>query len=347
MHSSKPRALIAGMAVALALAAGLLGAGGLFDGLASERASAAGGAGAPPLPPRTPRPTPTPPPAPKPKPVVVPGIAFGASASAPGPKLEVGAPHLAPLREAMAAEIAAFDVEGYYAVAVTDLQTGESVSVNGDRPQLSGCVLNIFVLLSALLDVENAEYSLGSVDDLIAQTLWSSNSWTARQLYIKTGGGNLYAGLRKVQSLMVAMGMTKTVVDHPPGYPAETLGWDPNNWTTADSVNRGLSRIYLGEVLAEPYRTILLDAMTQVEPALQYILGTTPGGLVSHKNGWLWEDGWADNDAGIVRFERGGKEYAYAFTFLAMDTRRWKDDVPLAQALVRMAWDHFQAAYPE
>jgi hypothetical protein len=230
---------------------------------------------------------------------------------------------------------------------VTDLQTGETVSVNGARPQLSGCVLNIFVLLSALLDVENAEYSLASVDDLIATTLWRSDSWSARQLYIETGAGSVYRGMRKVQSLMVAMGMQGTVVDHPPGYPAETLGWDPNNWTTAEAVNLGLARIYRGEVLSEPYRSLLLDQMTQVEPALQYILGTTPGGLVSHKNGWLWEDGWADNDAGIVRFVSNGEEVAYAFTFLAMDTRRWKDDVPLAQTLVAMAWEHFRAKYPE
>ncbi len=40
------------------------------------------------------------------------------------------------------------------AVAVTDLQTGETVSVNGDEPHLTGCTINFFVLLQVVRDLE-------------------------------------------------------------------------------------------------------------------------------------------------------------------------------------------------
>jgi hypothetical protein len=99
---------IAGLCAALAAAAGLLTAGGLAGPWQADGVEAAGGVGAPPKAPRTPRPTPTPPPTSAPKPVVIPRIAFGASGSVRQAPALAG-PHLAPLREAMAAEIAAFE----------------------------------------------------------------------------------------------------------------------------------------------------------------------------------------------------------------------------------------------
>lgn len=299
--------------------------------------------------PRIPRlaPTATPSPTPATYRRVVPGVANEAlpTPTAAAPR---AAPEMSVLRQSLQAAISRFPVPGAYAIAVTDLQTGASVDVKGDSYQLSGCIMNIFVLLSAMLDVQQGAYPLDDVSQAIAETIWRSDTATARALYLKTGSNDLDAGLRKVGRLMnERMGMVGTLIDHPPGYPAQSLGRDPNNWTSANDVNRGLTALWTGAILRDPYRVYLLDAMLEVSPALNYLLAYNSGGRVSHKNGWLFEDGgWVDNDSGIVRFVKNGTEYAYAITFMSQDVEQFKAEVPLGQQLARITWDWFNAAYP-
>ena len=296
--------------------------------------------------PRIPRlaPTATPSPTPATYRRVVPGVSNEAL-----PTSTAGtAADLSGLRQSLSTAINKFPVSGAYAIAVTDLQSGASVDVHGDRYPLSGCIMNLFVLMSTMLDVQQGAYPLDDVSEVIAATIWSSNTATARALYRKTGGNDLGTGLRKVGRLMnERMGMEGTLIDHPPGYPAETLGRDPNNWISANDTNRGLTALWNGSILHDPYRVYLLDAMVQVSPTLNYLLAYNPHGRVGHKNGWLFEDGgWVDNDSGIVRFVKDGREYAYAITFMSQDVEQFKAEVPLGQQLARITWDWFNAAYP-
>ena len=299
--------------------------------------------------PRIPRlaPTATPSPTPATYRRVIPGVSNEAlpTPAAPPPRI---APDMSVLQQSLQAAVTRFPVSGAYAIAVTDLQTGSSVDVKGDSYQLSGCIMNIFVLVAAMLDVQQGAYSLDDVSGTIAATIWSSNTTTARTLYRKTGGNDLGAGVRKVGRLInERMGMQGTLIDHPPGYPAETLGRDPNNWISANDANRGLTALWNGGILSDPYRVYLLDALLQVSPTLNYLLAYNPHGRVSHKNGWLYEDGgWVDNDSGIVRFVKDGTEYAYAITFLSQDVEQFKAEVALGQQLARITWDWFNAAYP-
>ena len=299
--------------------------------------------------PRVPRlaPTATPSPTPATYRRVVPGVSNEQLPTPVAPPPRV-APDMSVLQQSLATAVNKFPVSGAYAIAVTDLQTGTSVDVKGDSYQLSGCIMNVFVLVSAMLDVQQGAYSLDDVSQVIAATLWSSNTVTARALYRKTGGNDLATGLRKVGRLMnERMGMEGTLIDHPPGYPAETLGRDPNNWISANDANRGLAALWNGGILHDPYRVYLLDAMLEVSPTLNYLLAYNPHGRVSHKNGWLFEDGgWVDNDSGIVRFVKDGTEYAYAITFMSQDVDQFKAEVPLGQQLARITWDWFNAAYP-
>ncbi|MEO6397364.1 MAG: serine hydrolase [Tepidiformaceae bacterium] len=303
--------------------------------------------------PRIPRlaPTATPSPTPATYRRVIPGVSNEVLPTPEAPPQQAppkAPPEMATLRTSLQSAINRFPVSGAYAIAVTDLQTGKSVDVKGDSYQLSGCIMNIFVLVSALLDVQQGAYSLDDVSQTIAATIWSSNTVTARTLYRKTGGNNLAAGVRKVGRLInERMGMVNTLIDHPPGYPAETLGRDPNNWISANDTNRGLVALWNGTILHDPYRVYLLDALVEVSPTLNYLLAYNPHGRVSHKNGWLFEDGgWVDNDAGIVRFVKDGKEYAYAITFMSQDVDQFKAEVPLGQQLARITWDWFNANYP-
>jgi hypothetical protein len=283
----------------------------------------------------------------------LPGPPAGEPEPAPGPSepgpSEPAAPDPAflDLQERMAGAIAAYGVPGRYAIAVTDLQAGHTIGVNAGRSHYSGCVMNLFVILSVYRDLEAGLYAPELVDHLVAETLWSSNASTALLLYGITGGGDTVAGVAKVGALLRELGLEEMLIDHPPAFGQYSLGIDPDNWLTAEAMNRALAALYHGTALSEPWRGRLLEAMTKVKPGLNYLTAYGAGGVVSHKNGFFpYERGFVDNDAGIVRFERGGTEYAYAITFLSEDVP-WKyGDIALGQQLSKMAWAYFDAAYP-
>jgi hypothetical protein len=70
-------------------------------------------------------------------------------------------------------------------------------------------------------------------------------------------------------------------------------------------------------------------------------------GVVGHKNGFFWlPEGYIDNDAGIVTFERGGQTYAYALTFLSQAVPTKYGDIPLGQTVSSLVWEHFNRTYP-
>jgi hypothetical protein len=90
----------------------------------------------------------------------------------------------------------------------------------------------------------------------------------------------------------------------------------------------------------------MLQKMTLVKPGLQYIIGSAGYGAIrSHKNGFLWESGWADNDIGIVWFERGGQRYGYAISFYSQYLRGKWDAIPLGQRVASLAYSWFAARY--
>lgn len=245
----------------------------------------------------------------------------------------------------MRAAIDGYWQAGNYAVAVTDLQTGETVHAYGDRLQLGACVMNYFVLLQAMRDVQDGRYPLATVDALIGATTWSSNATTARELFRVAGGGDVVAGVQRVSNLIATLGLQDTHIDHPPGYGGESLGVDANNWITAVDANRALAALWNGGVLDEPQRTTLLDHLSAVKPGLNYLTSSVPT-LVSHKNGFFPGDtGYVDNDAGIVRFTVDGEERAFAITFLSEEVPVKYDDIPLGQQLTWLAYETFLSRY--
>lgn len=250
------------------------------------------------------------------------------------------------LRERLREEIAASGINA--AVAVTDLQTGESIDVGGDGYRLPGCTINFFVLLSVVRDLQAGLYPEYEAGDLIARTVWSSNPVTARELLIKTGGGNIMAGIAKINDLLTRLGMWRSFYDHPPAY------WDYVSLTgsvnslTANDMNRALAHFYNGGVVNLTWRDYLLEKLTGVKPGLQYLIPAGVGAAtVSHKNGFFWSPGgWVDNDAGIVVFDRGGASYAYAISFFSQDVPNKYADIPLGQAVSSLVWQYFQTRYP-
>lgn len=256
-------------------------------------------------------------------------------------------PAFTALGEQMAEAIEGYWVGGTYAVAVTDLQTGATVGANLDRRQLSGCIMNLYILLVALRDVDAGAYDLATVDSLIRATVWSSNAETAHRLYQVAGMGDATVGVRKVAALHRELGYELTLIDHPPAFGDDTVGVDSDNWVTAREVNQALAALYAGELLSAELTAYLLDVMADVKPGLNYLTAYGNGGITSHKNGFFpYSGGYVDNDAGIVRFERGGRQYAYAISFYSDGVPTKYGDIVLGQQLMALAWDYFDATYP-
>lgn len=284
-------------------------------------------------------PTPTATPAKTPTPSLLP-------TSTPLPEVMVS-PSLTALREDLAEEIGNYWVAGEYAVAVTDLQTGETISVNGHRPQLSGCVMNFFPILASVEGVQNGVYLEDQVGDLISATVWSSNPHTARSLYSIIGGGDVVEGVaRTARFIKDRLGLSETLLDHPPAYPGDSLGIDANNWMTAEDANAALTVLYSGSLLTPEWREYLLAKMIVVKPGLNYLTAYGSGGVVSHKNGFFVdENGWIDNDIGIVRFERDGVAYAYVISFFSQKVPQKYGDITLGQSVSEIVWSYFSNKY--
>jgi hypothetical protein len=248
---------------------------------------------------------------------------------------------LVQLRDQLAAAIAnsGFNV----AVAVTDLQTGESIDV----PRHPGCTSNWFVLLASVIDLQDGRYPESAVGDLIARTIWGSNPITAREVLIKSAG-SVPAGVYKINDLMARLGMSSSLFDHPPAYPNEfsLRGWP--NVITANDANRALAQFYHGGVVNWQWRDYLMEKMTHVKPGLQYLLPAGVGnGTVSHKNGFSWvSSGWIDNDIGIVTFNSSGGRRAYAISLYIQDIGTEYADISIGQTVSRLVWRYFANRYP-
>ncbi len=271
--------------------------------------------------------------------VFLPGLASGE----PIPRPDAG---LVALGDRLAAIVAAAQTPGRFGVAVTDLQTMQTVGVDMDRQQLAGCVMNLFAIIATLQAVESGELRLEDVDATIRQTIWASDAAAARQLYRAIGGGDAVAGVARVNALLGELGMTSSQIDHPPAFVNESIGIGADNLVTARDVNHGLAQVYAGAVLGPELTAYLLEAMTHVKPGLNYLTAVVNGpALVSHKNGFLWAtEGFVDNDTAITRFGPN-LEHAYAITFLSEAVPVKYADIPTGQAVVRETWEYFGQAY--
>ena len=250
------------------------------------------------------------------------------------------------LRDNLAAAVAGSGIDA--AVAITDLRTGETVDVNGWTWRLPGCTINLFALLQTTIDLQFGRYPEPEPGSLIGQTINQSNPVTARSLMkYWIGNGDLYSGLYTVNDLMLSLGMNETWMDHPPAFMHESIYGGASNNITALDANRGLRAIWDGRVLNPWWRDYLLYKMTLVKPGLNYLIpsGVGAGAIASHKNGFLYEEGWADNDIGIVWFERGGQRYGYAISFFTQYVPSKYADIPLGQRVSSLAYQWFVGRY--
>lgn len=207
---------------------------------------------------------------------------------------------------------------GQQALAVTDLQTGETISINGARPQLAACTNKIYIMIAVAQDIGAGLYTHDDIAYLVERAMGPSSTPEARELIRIVGGGDIGAGIHRINGIMQELGATSSIMAHPPAYPWEEYGYGGENLLTSEDLNRTLGKLYRGDVLSPEMTDYVLWSMTIATPFLNGSLG---GPLPSdttlyHKIGALYEPNETWNDAGIVVFQRDGQQYAYAISYL-------------------------------
>ncbi len=268
-----------------------------------------------------------------------------APASAEGSAID-GPPTLAELQSQVQELIDASGLD--IAVAFTDLQTGETEGVGIDQPRLTGCTINLLVLIQATLDMQDGLLTMDDADWLVAETIYYSDASLARDLLFLIGGGDLGAGIQRIMDLAQSLGLSSAVYDHPPAFEDEGVGQVDNTMTPTD-MNRLLGMLWRGDILTPEWTQYLLRRMADVSPSLQYLIaaGVGEGATVMHKNGFYITDdgyGYVDNDAGIVTVQTETGSYSYALSFFSY-VPDGDGEIEPGQEISALVWGYFQAKY--
>jgi hypothetical protein len=306
-------------------------------------------------------PTPTPQATPTPAPSPAPGAPSGQPAA--GGDTPIGPPRAAPsstlpentnaspellgLRDSLVRELAAYQRQepGFdMGLAVTDLQTGETMSINGNTIWRTGCTINLFALLAAVSDFQAGRARPDEVAGLIRIGIGNSSPPEVAQ-FLDILYGSHETGVEQARRLMQSWGMKDSLYHHVPFYGDGT----ENNLLTPVETNLVLAKLYRGELFNAEWTTYTLGRLLEIKPGLNYIL---PGQLpatarVPHKIGYYQDiDGWVIADAGLVIFpDANGKQTAYAITYLSHRASTEPAGYLFGAKVSRIVYDFFAAKY--
>ena len=256
-------------------------------------------------------------------------------------------PEMLSLRDRLATQIEAYRQQVgriEVAVAVTDLQTGQTISVGGNDLHKTGCTINMFALFAAVGEFEAGRAAPQSVAYNIRVGIGGSYPPQVYRLLLNVFGA-YQAAVARTQEMMRSWGMVSSEFHQVPFYPTGT----GINRLTALEVNLILGKLYRGELYEPEWTAYTLARLREISPGLNYILpGRLPwSATVAHKIGYYWDsDGWVNNDVGIVTFTgEDGQEKAYAITYLSQKARTEYTGYSFGAYLSRIAWDWFEATY--
>lgn len=231
-------------------------------------------------------------------------------------------------------------------VAVTDLQTRKTISVDGREPHRPGCVANQFPLYMIAEEAQKGNLDPAEMDWYIRNSVNRSNP-ASTGVFLAHYFGSEAEGVRRVQDWMNKHGI-EGIYNHVPTH--GSANWT-NNMLTAEETNEALSKLYLGE-LFDPYWIGYVLGVLDYDYFLYGIpSGTGPEGNVYHKIGYHWDtDGWVHADTGIVTYVGFDEsEYAmlnaFAISIFTENGAAQSSFAPVAQDLTRTAYDYFRARY--
>jgi len=242
--------------------------------------------------------------------------------------------------ETYAAQVGGIDV----AVAVTDIQTGQTISVNGNVLHRTGCTINLFALLAAVGEFEAGRADPSQVARSIRVGIGGSYPPEVRR-FLERIFGSHRAGVDRAQEMMRSWGMVASEFHQVPYYATGTA----INRLTGLEVNLALTKLYRGEMFSPEWTAYTLARLREVNVGLNYMLpGRLPrSAVVAHKIGFYADwDGWVNNDAGVVTFTGSdGQQKAYVVTYLSQKARTEYTGYSFGARLSGIVWDYFEATY--
>ncbi|MEZ4569672.1 MAG: serine hydrolase [Thermomicrobiales bacterium] len=178
-------------------------------------------------------------------------------------------PNLDPLRTELADMLAS--EPGAQAVTVLDIQTGETVSVNGDQRYLAACTIKIPIMIAVARDITAGKYTAADVQHLVLPAMGPSLTWPARELLRITGDGDVGAGVHRANAIMESYGVERSLMTHAPGYWGDEYGYlasdgEVENWLTTDDLAKLLAGIWNGDGLTPAERNYVLWSLTLATP---------------------------------------------------------------------------------
>lgn len=232
------------------------------------------------------------------------------------------------------------------ALAVTDMQTGQTISVGGNVPHKTGCTINMFALLAAVSAFQAGAASPDDVAYSVTKGIGGSYPPEVKNFLIAIFG-SLDAGVNRARDLMRLWGMKTSFFDHVPYYGGSDD--PPPNILTALETNSVLTRLYQGQLFNPQWTAYTLSTLRNIAWYVQYILPKylPPSATVAHKIGYYWDnDGWVNNDAGIVTFTGGdGQQKAYAITYMSQYANTEQIGYSFGARLSKVVWDYMGPKY--
>ena len=203
-------------------------------------------------------------------------------------------------------------------IAVTDLQTGETISVGGNAPHKTGCVINMFALMAAVDRFQDGTASPSWVSSYSVRKGIGGSFPPEVKNFLGVIFGDFRAGEAHARTLMDEWGMETFQFDHVPYY--GTVPYQPNILTALET-NDILSRLWWGELFDPEWTDYTIGVLRNTFSYIDYILPKyLPwNATVGHKIGYHWDyDGWVNNDVGIVSFTGDdGQQKAYAISYFS------------------------------
>ncbi|MDP9180164.1 MAG: class A beta-lactamase-related serine hydrolase [Chloroflexota bacterium] len=203
-------------------------------------------------------------------------------------------------------------------VAVSDLVTGETLSVNGNSAHKTGCVINLFALLAAVDQFQAGDASPSGLEYSIKKGIGGSYPPEVKN-FLNAIFGDYPDGVAYARQLMSGWGLKVASYDHIPYYGGSES--PPPNILTPLETNNILAGVWNDHLFTDQWSNYTISVLRDSYAYVNYILPKylPDSATVGHKIGYYDDDdGWVNNDVGIVSFTGAdGQEKAYAISYFS------------------------------